>query len=149
MTTGTPLTVQVLRNHLKSLNLTSSGKRDEIIQRLSDHYGIATPNTAEEVEQDDEAEAGNDENTGKQPTDLEEEKEDEEQQQAGPIEVDLSAQALKEAEERLKAESAPNEEEIAAVLAETEEWIKEYWKTHYEAAKLAYKARKARKEVEG
>ena len=149
LTIGAPLTVQVLRNHLKSLNLTSSGKRDEIVQRLSDHYGIARPDTVEEGEQDDEAEDGDDENTENQHTNLDEEKEDAEQEQDGRIESDLSAQALKEEEERLKAESAPNEEEIAAVLAETEEWIKEYWKTHYEAAKLAYKARKARKEVEG
>ena len=78
---------------------------------------------------------------------MEEEKEDEEQD--GRIESDLSAHVMREAEERLKAESAPNEEEIAAVLAETEEWIKVYWKTHYEAAKLAYKALKTRKEVEG
>ena len=76
---------------------------------------------------------------------MEEEKEDEEQQQAGPIEADLSAHVLREAEERLKAESAPDEQAISAILTETEKWIKVYWKTHYEAAKVAYKARKARK----
>ena len=51
------------------------------------------------MEQDDEAEAGDDENTENQPTDLEEEKEDEEQEQDGRIEADLSAHVMREAVE--------------------------------------------------
>ena len=136
--------LQLYKDCLKSLGLASSGNQEAMINRSSAHYQVSTAAAPQADDADDQQEAGATDNGENEGPDFNGDEVEETAAADVGVDVDLSEQVLREAEERLREACNPDEDEIAGLLASREKWVKEYWDFHLPTATAAFKSRKSK-----